>query len=90
VLLGLGSKAAIEACFEHVCGLVPTGGFVVVENTVVNGRPVAPEHGPGPHEAVVSILGRHPEFVSDPAAERYALTFNRGGYLRRREVRPPG
>jgi cephalosporin hydroxylase len=90
VLLGLGSKAAIEACFEQVSGLVPTGGFVVVENTVVNGRPVAPEHGPGPHEAVVSILGRHPEFVADPAAERYALTFNRGGYLRRREVRPPG
>jgi cephalosporin hydroxylase len=90
VFLGLRSKAAIEACFEQVCTLVPIGGFVVVENTVVNGRPVAPEHGPGPHEAVVGILGRHPEFVADPAAERYALTFNRGGYLRRRGVLPSG
>jgi cephalosporin hydroxylase len=54
-----------------------------VENTVVNGRPVASGFGPGPHEAVVTILGRHSEFVVDPACERYTLTFNRGGYLKR-------
>ena len=31
------------------------------------------------------ILGRqrHPAFVSDPTMERYTLTFNRGGYLKR-------
>ncbi len=39
--------------------------------------------GPGPHEAVVAILGRHPDFVADPARERYTVTFNRGGYLKR-------
>jgi cephalosporin hydroxylase len=59
------------------------GGYVVVENTVVNGRPVVSGFGPGPHEAVVTILGRHPDFVADPAGERYTLTFNRGGYLKR-------
>jgi cephalosporin hydroxylase len=42
-----------------------------------------PGFGPGPHEAVVNILGRHGDFVPDPAGERYTLTFNRGGYLKR-------
>jgi cephalosporin hydroxylase len=59
------------------------GGYVVVENTVVNGRPVESGFGPGPHEAVVAILGRHPDFVADRARERYTVTFNGGGYLRR-------
>ncbi len=31
----------------------------------------------------MGILGRHPEFVADPTVERYTLTFNRNGYLRR-------
>jgi hypothetical protein len=32
---------------------------------------------------VEAILSRHGEFVSDPGGERYTLTFNRGGYLKR-------
>jgi cephalosporin hydroxylase len=83
VFLGLGEVLRVAAAFEHLAPLVPIGGFVVVENTVVNGRPVASGFGPGPHEAVVGILNRHPEFVSDPAPERYTVTFNRNGYLRR-------
>jgi cephalosporin hydroxylase len=56
---------------------------VVVETPVVTGRPVASGFGPGPHEAVVAILGRHGDFVPDPVGERYTVTFNRGGFLRR-------
>jgi cephalosporin hydroxylase/GT2 family glycosyltransferase len=85
VILGLGDVVRLTAAFEHYAALVPVGSYVVVENTVVNGRPVASGFGPGPHEAVVSILGRHGEFVADAAAERYTLTFNRGGYLKRVE-----
>jgi cephalosporin hydroxylase len=55
----------------------------VVENTVVNGRPVESAFGPGPFEAVVNILGRHREFMADPTFERHTFTFNKGGYLRR-------
>ncbi len=69
--------------FEAFAPFVPEGGYVVIENTVVNGRPVESGFGPGPYEALVDILGRHPEFVSDPTFERYTVTFNRGGYLRR-------
>jgi cephalosporin hydroxylase/GT2 family glycosyltransferase len=83
VILGLGDVVRVAAAFEQYAPLVPVGSYVIVENTVVNGRPVASGFGPGPHEAVVSILGRHGDFVADPAAERYTLTFNRGGYLKR-------
>jgi cephalosporin hydroxylase len=50
---------------------------------VVNGRPVWPSFGPGPGEAVKQILARHGDFVPDPAMEKYALSFNPGGFLRR-------
>jgi cephalosporin hydroxylase/GT2 family glycosyltransferase len=83
VILGLGEVQRVVSAFERYAPLVPVGSYVVVENTVVNGRPAAPGFGPGPHEAVVAILGRHGEFVPDPAGERYTLTFNRGGYLKR-------
>jgi cephalosporin hydroxylase len=83
VFLGLGDVMRIIAAFEHYAPLVPVGGYVVIENTVVNGRPVASGFGPGPYEAAINILGRRHEFVADPTLERYTLTFNRNGYLRR-------
>ena len=83
VLLGLGAIGRVVAAFDRYAPLVGVGGYVVVENTVVNGRPASPGFGPGPHEAVVAILQRHREFVPDPGPERYTVTFNRNGYLRR-------
>jgi cephalosporin hydroxylase/GT2 family glycosyltransferase len=83
VILGLSQINRMVAAFERYAPLVPVGSYVVVENTVVKGRPADSGFGPGPHEAAVAILDRHPDFVADPAAERYMLTFNRGGYLRR-------
>lgn len=83
VLLGLGPLRRVTAAFEAYAPFVPVGGYVVVENTVVNGRPVASSFGPGPHEAVSALLRRRPEFVPDVAFERYTVTFNKNGYLRR-------
>jgi cephalosporin hydroxylase len=83
VFIGLGAQSRVTAAFERYAPLVPVGSYVVVENTIVNGRPVASAFGPGPFEAVVDILGRHPDFVADPGPERYAITFNRSGYLKR-------
>ncbi|MCB0977610.1 MAG: class I SAM-dependent methyltransferase [Acidimicrobiales bacterium] len=83
VFIGLGSKQRVVRAFERYAPLVNVGGYVVLENTVLNGRPAAPDFGPGPHEAVADILARHPDFVPDPTYERYTITFNKNGYLRR-------
>jgi cephalosporin hydroxylase/glycosyltransferase involved in cell wall biosynthesis len=83
VILGLDQVLGIIAAFESYAPLVPVGSYVVIENTVVRGRHVASDHGFGPYEAVDIILSRRGDFVSDSAGERYTLTFNRGGYLKR-------
>jgi cephalosporin hydroxylase len=83
VILALGATPRVVAACEHYAPLVPVGGYVVVENTVVNGRPAQPGFAPGPYEAVEAILGRGGDFVPDPAGERYTVTFNRNGYLKR-------
>lgn len=83
VFIGLGSDQRVRAAFDAYSPLVPDGSYVVIENTVVNGRPVESGFGPGAHEAVAQILASHSDFVPDVAFERYTLTFNKNGYLRR-------
>jgi cephalosporin hydroxylase len=83
VFIGLGAVQRVIAAFEAYAPFVPVGSYVVVENTIVNGRPVASGFGPGPHEAVNNLLGLHKEFVAVVALERYTVTFNKNGYLRR-------
>ncbi len=63
--------------------LVSLGSYMIVEDTNINGHPVQPEYGPGPWEAVEDFLPQHPEFVRDNVCERYGVTFNPGGWLRR-------
>jgi cephalosporin hydroxylase len=82
----LGSRAGRHdtfRAFEAYSPLVPVGSAVVVTDTIVNGHPVWPGFGPGPAEGVKQILTRHGDFVADPDLQKYALTFNPGGYLRR-------
>lgn len=67
---------------------VTPGCYLIVEDTNVNGHPVLPQFGPGPLEAVRAFLDTHPEFELDVACERLLLTFNPGGYLRRRTATP--
>ena len=74
-------KTSLE--FGAYQDLVPVGSYVVITDTVVNGHPVWPGFGPGPAEAVKQILTRYGDFVADPELEKYSLTFNPGGYLRR-------
>ena len=75
---------------DHVLGelqayapLVTKGMYLIVEDTNINGRPVFPGFGPGPGEAVDEFLAANRAFVRDPARERFFVTFNPGGYLRR-------
>jgi cephalosporin hydroxylase len=77
------AEAHVLAELEAYHGLVAVGCYLIVEDTNVNGHPVLPDFGPGPREAVERFLTAHPEFVVDPDRERFMLTLNPGGYLRR-------
>jgi cephalosporin hydroxylase len=86
VLVVLGASAPRDVTvkmFNAYAPLVPVDSYVVVTDTIVNGHPVWPAFGAGPAEAVKQILTKHGEFVHDPAMEKYSLTFNPGGFLRR-------
>jgi cephalosporin hydroxylase len=63
--------------------LVTTGSYLIVEDTNINGRPVFPGFGPGPGEAVDDFLAGNTAFERDRSRERFFVTFNPGGYLRR-------
>lgn len=63
-----------------------SGDYLVVEDTIVNGHPVRPEHGPGPFEAIVDYLQEAPELLvhDAPREAKFGGTFAlRGYYLRR-------
>jgi len=62
---------------------VSLGSYLIVEDTNINGRPVLPDFGPGPHEAVQEFLAGCPEFAVDASREKFLMTFNPGGYLKR-------
>ena len=62
---------------------VSRGSYLIVEDSNVNGHPVAPEFGPGPMEAVEKFMQDNREFVIDSSREKYFVTFNPKGYLRR-------
>lgn len=64
--------------------LVTPGCYLIVEDTAVNGHPVLPDHGPGPMEALAAFLPAHPEFEVDRGREKFLLTQNPSGYLRKR------
>jgi cephalosporin hydroxylase len=84
VMLGAcADRDTTTAQFEAYANLVKVGSYVIVTDTIVNGRPVWTSFGPGPAEGIKQILNRHGEFLADPEMEKYALTFNPGGFLRR-------
>lgn len=66
-------------------GFVTPGSYLIVEDTNINGHPVNPFFGAGPMEAVEAFLPRHPEFEVDAKREKYMVTHNPKGYLRRRD-----
>jgi cephalosporin hydroxylase len=63
--------------------LVTPGSYVIVEDTQLNGHPVWPDFGPGPMEAVDLFLSESDDFVIDTSREKFYLTWNPRGYLKR-------
>ena len=63
--------------------LVAPGCYLVCEDTNVNGHPVRPDFGPGPHEAVRAFLAETEGWQVDAECERFLVTFNPSGFLLR-------
>lgn len=77
------SEANVSKELELYHSFVNPGSYLIVEDTHVNGHPSHPTHGPGPYEATQAFLKTHPEFRNDPDCERFLLTYNPKGWLRR-------
>lgn len=65
--------------------LVQPGGYLIVEDGNINGHPVLPDFGPGPMEAVTTFLEENQTFDIDRTREKFMLTFNPRGFLRRQQ-----
>jgi cephalosporin hydroxylase len=63
--------------------LVTPGSYLIVEDTHFNGHPILPKFGPGPYEAVEAFLRSNPGFERDRTREKFGMTFNPGGWLKR-------
>lgn len=63
--------------------LVTPESYMIVEDTNINGHPVSPDFGPGPAEAVEEFMSENNDFVVDRSKEKFYLTFNPGGYLKK-------
>ena len=86
VMVVLDSNHAREHVFQELRlygPLVTPGNYLVVEDSNINGHPVLPSFGPGPMEAVRQFLRESRDFVADPGREKFFVTYNPMGYLKR-------
>jgi cephalosporin hydroxylase len=62
---------------------VTKGCYLIVDDTDIGGNPVWQDEDPGPMAAVVEFLASTDSFVADRDRERFMLTLNPNGFLRR-------
>lgn len=62
---------------------VSVGQYLVVEDTNINSHPVQQGWGPGPWEALDVWHPNHPEFQIDESREKFLITANPRGWLKR-------
>ena len=62
---------------------VSPGGYLIVDDTNIGGNPVWQDDDPGPMAAVKDFLATTDAFVADRDRERFMMTMNPLGFLRR-------
>jgi cephalosporin hydroxylase len=83
ILDSLHTREHVLSEIKAYAPLVPVGGYLIVQDSNVNGHPVYPAHGPGPMEALEEFLASTDEFVADRSRERMLLSMHPKGYLKR-------
>lgn len=78
------SQAHVAAELKAYSPLVSPGSYLIVEDTSIG--LVSRDELPGPAQAVKPFLSETDEFEVDSTRERFLITNNPGGYLRRREL----
>jgi cephalosporin hydroxylase len=77
------SRDHVLAELREYADFVTPGSYLVVEDTNLSGHPVVRSFGPGPMEAIDDFLRERTDFAPDAEQEKFFLSFNPGGYLRR-------
>jgi cephalosporin hydroxylase len=77
------SKDHVKREMDLLSDYVSVGSYLIVEDTNINGHPAYRKFGPGPYEAVVEFLSKNDDFVMDRSREKFLMTFNPKGYLKR-------
>ncbi len=75
------SQGHVEAELAAYASLVPVGCYLIVEDSNIG--QIRKDLMPGPLEAIENFLAGTDEFVIDRAREKFLITFNPSGYLRR-------
>lgn len=76
------TKVHVLKELERFAPLVTKGSYLIVEDTNISGHPIEDYSG-DPMGAVLEFLSTHPEFESDRSREKYLISQNPFGYLRR-------
>ena len=76
-------KAHVAEEMRLYAPLVTPGSYLVVEDTNIDGRPIRHDCGPGPGLAVDEFLASNKDFEVDRSREKFLMTANPGGYLKR-------
>jgi cephalosporin hydroxylase len=70
--------------------VVTSGSYLIVEDGIINGHPIFPEQifpkfepGPGPTEAIAQFMSERDDFMIDDECEKFLMTFNPRGYLKK-------
>jgi cephalosporin hydroxylase len=78
------TRSAVLRDLQAYSPLVSPGSYFVVEDGIVDVLDIPGFTGEGPLAAIRDFIRNHPEFEIDKSRERYLLTYNPSGYIRRR------